>query len=75
MPEDEAEQLQSAASGSDQRAAAPGEVLYAGKKDLILAAGTGALRILEVQPEGKKRMDTASFLRGYHVQTGECFGR
>ena len=75
VPEDETEQLQSAASGSDQRAAAPGEVLYVGKKDLILAAGTGALRILEVQPEGKKRMDTASFLRGYHVQTGECFGR
>lgn len=73
--EDELKQLIGTASGSDRKAADGGEVLYTGKKELIVQTGLGALRILEVQPEGKKRMDTASFLRGYHVQAGECFGR
>ncbi len=32
--------------------------------ELIFAAADGALRFLEVQPEGKKRMSAADFLRG-----------
>ncbi len=45
----------------------PGEIL---EKDvrkgvLKIACGEGALLILEIQPEGKKVMDIASFLRGY----------
>ena len=52
-----------------------GEIVRAGKDELIVKAGSGALRILEIQPEGKKRMDTASFLRGYHLTPGERFAR
>ena len=29
--------------------------------------------LLELQPEGKKRMDTAAFLRGYPVEEGTVF--
>lgn len=35
--------------------------------------GEGILRILELQLEGKKRMDAAAFLRGAHVTVGDVF--
>ncbi len=45
----------------------PGEVLVKDPKAGVLevACGAKSLRILEIQPEGKKIMDAASFLRGY----------
>jgi len=43
---------------------APGEIL-GGDKVLIIAAGTGALSLDEVQLEGKRRMSAAEFLRGH----------
>jgi methionyl-tRNA formyltransferase len=42
----------------------PGEILRS-DKDLIIAAGQGALSLVEVQLEGKRRMSTPEFLRGY----------
>lgn len=36
-----------------------------GKTFLRIAAGDGWLYVLELQPEGKKRMDVATFLRGW----------
>jgi methionyl-tRNA formyltransferase len=42
----------------------PGEILRS-DKDLIVAAGKGALSLAEVQLEGKRRMSAAEFLRGY----------
>ena len=42
----------------------PGEVLRS-DKDLIVAAGKGALALVEVQLEGKRRMTGAEFLRGH----------
>lgn len=42
----------------------PGEVLRS-DKDLIVAAGKGAVSLREVQLEGKRRMTAAEFLRGY----------
>jgi methionyl-tRNA formyltransferase len=42
----------------------PGEFLR-GEKELIVAAGKNALALNEVQPEGKRRMDAAAFLRGH----------
>jgi len=41
----------------------PGEFLRS-EKELIVAAGKNALSLNEVQPEGKRRMDAAAFLRG-----------
>lgn len=39
-----------------------------------IACGEGILKVLEVQPEGKRRMDTAAYLRGYPVTAGEVLG-
>ncbi len=46
-------------------AGAPGEVLDDG---LMIACGEGAIRILELQREGKARMQAAEFLRGVPVR-------
>jgi len=42
---------------------APGTVV-ANEQQLLVRCGTGAIEALEIQSEGKRRMDTASFLRG-----------
>ena len=49
----------------------PGEVVRIGKDGFDVQTGSGILRILEVQPEGKKRMDSAAYLRGYPMESGE----
>lgn len=41
----------------------PGTVIL-NERQLIVRCGGGAIEALEIQPEGKRRMDTASFLRG-----------
>jgi methionyl-tRNA formyltransferase len=46
-------------------------------KDGQLFVGCGsrsAIELLELQPEGKKRMPAADFVRGYRPQTGEILG-
>jgi methionyl-tRNA formyltransferase len=42
----------------------PGEFLRS-EKDVVVAAGKNALSLNEVQPEGKRRMNAAAFLRGH----------
>jgi methionyl-tRNA formyltransferase len=42
----------------------PGDFLRS-EKELIVAAGKNALSLNEVQPEGKRRMNAAAFLRGH----------
>jgi methionyl-tRNA formyltransferase len=42
----------------------PGEILLS-DKDLIVATGKGALSLVEVQLEGKRRMSAGEFLRGH----------
>jgi methionyl-tRNA formyltransferase len=42
----------------------PGEFLRS-EKELIVAAGKNALSLNQVQPEGKRRMDAAAFVRGH----------
>lgn len=64
---------QEALSGTGRGAALSGEILRARKDELIVRTGSGALRLLEVQPEGKKRMEADAFLRGYHLQPGDVF--
>lgn len=53
----------------------PGCIVKAGKNELIVQTGEGTLSLLEVQLEGKKRMDIGSFLRGYPVEEGTFFGQ
>lgn len=51
--------------------AAPGAVLEAGKRGVLIACGGGtALRILELQPDGGKRMKAADYLRGHPLPLG-----
>ena len=44
----------------------PGEILQS-EKELVIAAGKGALSLGEVQLEGKRRMTAAEFLRGHRA--------
>jgi methionyl-tRNA formyltransferase len=44
----------------------PGEILR-DKKELVVAAGEGAVSLGDVQLEGKRRMAAAEFLRGYRT--------
>lgn len=50
---------------------APGTIVEVGKNSFTIQTGDGKLEILEVQLEGKKRMDAGSFLRGVSVEKGD----
>ncbi len=51
----------------------PGTVSAVSKKTIVVNTGDGLLELLEVQLEGKKRMDTACFLLGYPMTTETVF--
>lgn len=53
--------------------AAPGTVIEARASRLAVACGSGSLRILKIQPAGKRVMATDDFLRGYAVKDGDTF--
>jgi methionyl-tRNA formyltransferase len=51
-------------------------VLAAGPKTgLIVAAGRGAVEVLELQAPGAKRMGAREYLRGRDVPEGSILGR
>lgn len=52
-------------------AGVPGEVLDDG---LLIACGEGAVRLLQVQREGKGPQDAAAFLRGFPLPVGTVLG-
>ncbi len=52
---------------------APGTVLAA-EAELIVACGEGAVELVEVQLEGRRRMTAAELLRGYAIDRGERLG-
>jgi len=52
----------------------PGEMKVAGE-DLFLGCGEGtALQVIELQPEGKRRMSARDFIHGYRPKAGERLG-
>jgi methionyl-tRNA formyltransferase len=51
---------------------APGEVLAAADR-LVVAAGSGAVAVAEVQPAGKTPMEAAAWLRGRGARAGQRF--
>ncbi len=53
---------------------APGEVIAVDKNSFAVACKTKALKVLEIQLEGKKRMEAGAFLLGFKVNTGDCLG-
>lgn len=52
----------------------PGCVCKITKDGLTVQTGDGMLSLLEVQLEGKKRMEAGAFLRGYQVAEGTLLG-
>lgn len=54
-------------------AAAPGTVVSV-SDGVVVACGEGAVRLVEVQPEGRRRMDADAFVRGYRVRPGDRLG-
>ena len=57
--------------GASDKAA--GTIVKVEKNALEVQTGDGVLSLLEVQLEGKKRMEVDAFLRGYSVQEGVVF--
>ena len=60
-----------AEEGNSQKDA--GTVVLSDKKQLKIQTGDGMLSLLEVQLEGKKRMDIEAFLRGYEITEDTVF--
>lgn len=53
---------------------AAGELLVDRDQLFVVCGESSALQLLEVQPEGKRRMTAADFVRGYRPQAGEKLG-
>lgn len=53
----------------------PGEIISVEKESVTVAAGRGALALLELQLEGKKRMPAHDFLLGIRPEPGEILGQ
>ncbi len=51
----------------------PGVVFQRTAGMLSIGTGEGAVSLLEIQQEGKRRMGIVEFLRGYEIEQGEIF--
>jgi len=58
------------AEASERR---PGEILSVDKTGMVVGCGGHALRILELQREGGRRLTAAEFLAGHPMKVGESF--
>lgn len=58
----------------DSRKGKPGEVLADGAEGLVVGCGEGAIRLLELQRAGARRMDAATFLSGLKIPVGTQLG-
>lgn len=54
----------------DPQGAGPGTIIEA-KETVKVACGAGVYEITELQPENKKRMPAADFVKGYRMQKGD----
>ena len=57
-----------------ERTVPQGELLVEGDRLLAGCGGASALELLEVQPEGKKRLAARDFVHGYHPRSQERLG-
>jgi methionyl-tRNA formyltransferase len=51
----------------------PGTIIEVAKDMFGVQCGTGALHVITLQPDGKRPMSVAEFLRGHLVQVGDRF--
>jgi methionyl-tRNA formyltransferase len=61
------------ADDAQRPAASPGTVVQVGPR-LVVAAGEGAVELLQLQPSGKRPMAASEFLRGYPLPIGTILG-
>lgn len=61
------------AETADTAALEPGTVICSPEKGMLVRTGSGLLALEELQPEGKKAMDSASYLRGARIAEGSRF--
>ncbi len=57
------------------RAVSEGELLVEGDNLLVGCGHDSSLALIELQPEGKKRMSAHDFIQGYRPQNGEHLGK
>lgn len=57
-----------------QASGSPGQILAADKNGIVVGCGSGALRILNLQREGGKRLAAQEFLTGHAFGPGETLG-
>jgi methionyl-tRNA formyltransferase len=54
----------------------PGEITAAHGDELVVQCGAKtALRLLDLQPEARKRVTPRDFINGMHVKIGDRFGK
>ncbi|MCL6518959.1 MAG: methionyl-tRNA formyltransferase [Armatimonadetes bacterium] len=53
--------------------ASPGEIIEVSKEGIVVGTGDGAVLLVEVQPENRRRMTAAEFARGRHITAGMRF--
>jgi methionyl-tRNA formyltransferase len=66
--------LKSAPADEPTGTAAPGEILKAAGDELVVATGRGTLKLLQLQPEGRRAMTAREFLAGRRLVAGQRFG-
>ena len=74
MLEEKTLKLWKAEVGDTIEDALPGQIVNVTKSSFTVCCGEGSLVIRELQLEGKKRMETDAFLRGYPVSEGTILG-
>ncbi|GHU11262.1 methionyl-tRNA formyltransferase [Betaproteobacteria bacterium] len=62
-----------AAQRVESAPAAPGTVLGADERGVVVACGADALRVSELQRPGGRRLPVGAFLRGFAIEAGERF--
>ncbi len=60
-------------SHESQASTQPGAIASVTDKQIIVACGSGQIAIVSLQPDGKRPMSTAEFLRGRRVVVGDRF--
>lgn len=67
--------LWAAEAVKDEFSGRPGQIVRAFKDEFFIKTGDGTLAVKELQLQGKKRMETDAFLRGYPIEEGTILER
>ncbi|QDT23757.1 methionyl-tRNA formyltransferase [Gimesia chilikensis] len=68
------EELEALEPQVDPQAAAPGTVVFADTRRVVVSTGSGLLQLNQIQPQGKRAMQVKEFLCGRKIHPGDIFG-